>query len=126
QREGTSHGRRRVRRYRPECFRYTESGTTMTGAFRKDLARRLYGKSTPAKLATILLSSELHCVACYRFGQWVRNLRRRIGPLALPVLVVHRVWNRWCTHMHHCEIDPRAQIGPGLLIMHRTGIIIGP
>jgi len=98
----------------------------MTSAFRKDVARRLYGRSSAAKVASILLSSELHCVACYRFGQWGRKIRRRIGPVALPVLVVHRVWNRWCTHMHHCEIDPRAQIGPGLLIMHRTGIIIGP
>lgn len=79
-----------------------------------------------AKLKIVLLSSELHCVACYRFGQWVADLRARIGMLALPLLVVHRAWNRWCTHIHHCEIDRRARIGPGLLIMHRNGIIIGP
>jgi carbonic anhydrase/acetyltransferase-like protein (isoleucine patch superfamily) len=29
-------------------------------------------------------------------------------------------------NIHHADIDPRAQIGPGLLLMHHTGVFIGP
>lgn len=46
--------------------------------------------------------------------------------MAIPLIVVHRLWNRWNTHIHHCDIDRTAVIGPGLLLMHRQGIIIGP
>ena len=42
------------------------------------------------------------------------------------LVAVHRIWNRWTTHVDHAEIHSGAKIGPGLLIMHRHGILIGP
>jgi serine O-acetyltransferase len=79
-----------------------------------------------ARLAFWVLSSEMHCVACYRFGQFARRARARHRIAALPMVLLHRVWNRWCTHLHHCDIHRDARIGPGLVIMHRTGITVGP
>lgn len=99
----------------------------MTGAFRVDLARLLdgVGPSPKERLAFWLLDSEMHCVACYRLGQFADRLRRRTA-LAIPLVIGHRIWNRWCTHVHHCHISRHARIGPGFVIMHRNGINIGP
>jgi len=71
-------------------------------------------------------NSELHCVAAYRFGRYARGCRRRGELVWIPLTILHRIWNRWITHMHHCDISTRAMIGPGMLLMHRTGVIIGP
>lgn len=79
-----------------------------------------------ARVAFVLLSSEMHCVACYRFGRLVRGWSGPWAVAALPLRFAHRLWNRWCTHLHHCDIHRDARIGPGLIIMHRTGVIIGP
>lgn len=100
----------------------------MNGEFRGDLARMLgpVGASPFRRLLFVLLNSELHCVASYRFGRFSARMRRRWGLLALPVEIIYGLWHRWCTHLHHCDIDRRAQIGPGLLLMHRHGITIGP
>lgn len=56
----------------------------------------------------------------YRFGVWVR--RRR----ALPLLVLSAVLHRAVEITTGISISPRAQIGPGLLIAHFGGIVIGP
>lgn len=79
-----------------------------------------------ARLGLLLLNSELHCVACYRYGRYCQRLRKRNPVLGSLALVVHRIWNRWVTHIHHCEISSAAEIGPGLLIMHRHGVLLGP
>ncbi|WCD92920.1 serine O-acetyltransferase [Microbacterium sp. nov. GSS16] len=52
-------------------------------------------------------------------------MRARAPLAALPLVILHRVWNRWTTHVDHCDISPKADIGPGLLLMHRHGVIIG-
>lgn len=102
------------------------------GDFNIDRLRQtalLYPSARPPKralLALMLLNSELHCVAEYRLGRHLRTLRGRDRWLALPLMVLDRIWHRWVTHIHHCSIDGGAQIGPGLLLMHRTGIIVGP
>ncbi|MDN3310120.1 serine acetyltransferase [Microbacterium oryzae] len=100
----------------------------MRGAFAGDLARMLGGvaPSWRARAAFLLFNSELHCVACYRFGRFTRRMRVRHPIAALPLVVAHRVWNRRCTHQHQCDIHRDAMIGPGLLIMHRGGITVGP
>lgn len=73
-----------------------------------------------------LSSPELHCVAAFRFGQHAGRLRARNRGLGLLALTIHRVWNRWNTHIHHCDINRYARIGPGMLLMHRHGVLIGP
>jgi serine O-acetyltransferase len=98
------------------------------GAFAGDLARMLdaAGPSWRARAALLLFNSELHCVACYRFGRFTGRMRARHPLAALPFIVAHRLWNRRCTHLHHCDISRDAVIGPGLVIMHRGGVNIGP
>jgi serine O-acetyltransferase len=53
-------------------------------------------------------------------------LRARHALVGVVTLVVHRIWNRWTTNWHHCDISRKADIGPGLILMHRTGVQIGP
>jgi serine O-acetyltransferase len=70
--------------------------------------------------------SELHTVACFRFGQYAAVLRAGRHPLAFPALALHRLWNRRITHLHHAELSQHATIGPGVLLMHRNCVLIGP
>lgn len=101
------------------------------GALAADLTRMLatfhQGARTPLRrrAAFVLLNSELHSVACYRFGRFAARFGARSRYAAVPLIVVHRIWNRWVTHLHHCDISGRADIGPGMLLMHRNGVIIG-
>jgi serine O-acetyltransferase len=81
--------------------------------------------STARKIAFVLTNSEFHSVACYRFGRFAARLRRRSAFAGILFMIVHRLWNRWVTHLHHCDISAYADIGPGFLLMHRTGVIIG-
>jgi len=104
---------------------------TEVGDFSVDLAKIYSIKlarspGVAARVAFWMLSSELHAVACYRYGQLAKVVRAR-NPVAGNVLVAsHRVWNRWLTHVDHIDISPRAVIGPGLLVMHRHGVMVGP
>lgn len=103
----------------------------MSAEWRSDIARYLlvkapYGRSRFVKGVLILIDSDLHCVMAYRFGRYTDSLRSRKGALSIPVLVVYKVWHRWVTHIHHVDISKRADIGPGLLLMHRHGVMIGP
>lgn len=89
----------------------------------------LFGAETPSRWTLLrhsLLNSELHCVAEYRWGRQLAELRGGRRLAAFPLRVIDRVWHRWITHIHHCDIDRQARIGPGMLIMHRVGITIGP
>jgi serine O-acetyltransferase len=79
-----------------------------------------------ARLPFLLFNSEFHSVACYRLGQYARDPERTSKPARWGLKIAHRLWNRIITHRHHCEISHRATIGPGLLLMHRTGVNIGP
>jgi len=82
--------------------------------------------SAPAKVMLWLLNSELHCVACYRFGRWARDLRARRRDVGLLAVALHWLWNRRATHHDHTDLSSRAEIGAGLLLMHRHGVMIGP
>lgn len=79
-----------------------------------------------SRLALWLVNSELHCVAAYRFGRFADAWCARSRIVGIPLVVLHRIWNRWNTHLHHCDISRGANIGPGFLLMHRQGVIIGP
>lgn len=101
------------------------------GSFSADRARIMAvmypgDHSLGTRIRAIAVNSELNCVACYRFGQYARRLRSSHGALGVPLVVAHRIWNRWVTRIHHCEISSGARIGPGLVIMHRNGIHIAP
>ena len=85
------------------------------------------GRRRPFKVfGFVLTNSEFHCVACYRLGQYADRVASRSASVGAVLRIVHRIWNRFITHSHHCEVTGQARIGPGFLIMHRTGILIGP
>ncbi|MEI7057916.1 serine acetyltransferase [Nocardioides sp. CCNWLW239] len=100
--------------------------------FTVDLAKMYtinLGSRRPSLLAKVrfwLTDYELRCVACYRFGRWATRLREERPLLGVAALGVFWFWNRRNLRIHHAEIGRRADIGPGLLVMHRSGIIIGP
>lgn len=102
------------------------------GDFSVDLAKMYtinLGSSRPSVLAKVrfwLTDYELRCVACYRFGRWAGQVRERRPLLGLFALGIFWFWNRHNLRIHHADIGRRADIGPGLLVMHRSGIIIGP
>jgi serine O-acetyltransferase len=77
------------------------------------------------KLKLFVFNLGLHCVVVYRFGQYSRNIRAKIGPLALPLLVVHCILDYIMRLIHHVDIDD-AKIGPGFYISHAGTIYIGP
>lgn len=108
------------------------SGSSPRSCFAADRRRSLAfilpspDPSRSKRFMFYLLDSELHCVAAYRFGQYakeVRESRRLLGTLAK---LVHRVMNRFVTHLDHADISANARIGPGFLMMHRHGVLIGP
>ncbi|MGI5950238.1 MAG: serine O-acetyltransferase [Brooklawnia sp.] len=93
----------------------------------KAYAIRLKGRTSLArKLRYWISDSELHCLACYRFGEFADDLRSRHRFAGLVMVALHRIWNRRVTHIDHCDISHSARIGPGLLLMHRHGVMIGP
>ncbi|NLE99084.1 MAG: serine acetyltransferase [Propionibacterium sp.] len=102
----------------------------------RDLAAdraRVYGAMRPGGDKSVwhwyriqLFDPEFHCVAAYRFGQFARHVRRRHRVLGVVLAALHRMANRFVNQVHHMEISPRATIGPGLRLMHRHGVLIGP
>ncbi len=100
--------------------------------FAVDLAKAytisLSGADAPwrKKIPYLLFNSELHCVAVFRFGQYADDLTDRHFVAGRFALFAYRLVNRWITHVDHTDIDRDAQIGPGMLLMHRHGILIGP
>ena len=80
----------------------------------------------PAKVSFWLFNSEFHTVACYRYGRYAAAVRAGSRLIGTPLVAGHRLWNRWLTHVDHADISPRAVIGPGLLLMHRHGVVVGP
>src|SRR3712207_7819 len=73
-----------------------------------------------------LLNADFRVVACYRFDQAVRRYHREHRVLGLAPRIVSAVWRRRTSTVHHAEIDHRARIGPGLYLMHHTGVYVGP
>lgn len=82
--------------------------------------------SISRKLRFWLLNSDFHAVACFRYGEAARRLRRRSRSLGLFPVLLHSVWRRWMSTVHHVNIDNDADIGAGFCIMHRNGLFIGP
>lgn len=109
-----------------------QAGARFRSALRADRARA-FGAVGPAGDRTLrdwyrfrLLDSEYHCVAAYRFGRYAREIRAERPVAGALLTVLHQIVNRVITHIDHTDISPQAQVGPGLLLMHRHGILVGP
>ncbi|AXE38699.1 Serine acetyltransferase [Acidipropionibacterium virtanenii] len=100
-------------------------------AFAEDLSHQMAAMlpghpSERARLQFMVTNSEFHCVAIYRFGRLARAAGGRGPALGRALMATYRILNYGITHLDHLEISSHADIGPGLLLMHRHGIIIGP
>lgn len=114
----------------------SNSASTVTGAAKRDfavdrakaftIAFSTLDPSWRQKLPYLLMNSEFHCIAAYRLGQWAAELRSRNSLAGVPLTLLHRLVNRWLTHVDHAEISHHARIGAGFLLMHRHGVLIGP
>jgi serine O-acetyltransferase len=66
----------------------------------------------------IFLTPGFQLVCLVRLQRWIGKMPM-VGPFLRRV-----VWY-WTTLVFACDIDPQAQIGPGLYLPHPTGIVIG-
>jgi serine O-acetyltransferase len=91
----------------------------MTSALRSDLAR--YGAAgLLSTLRVLARHQQAWALVDYRFGRWSRE--RGLMPLISLSAILHRIVEMTTG----ISISPRAQIGPGMLISHFGGIVIGP
>jgi len=110
-----------------------QSGPTRDGhpsPFRTDLAKFeaiLLGQnaSKGQRARFWLRSSELHCVASLRLAQEL-DRNREAHPIATRLARIPvGYWHHRHGITHHFHISRQASIGPGFLVMHRTGIWVG-
>jgi serine O-acetyltransferase len=94
------------------------------GALRSDARVVLRTWTTSGKASWMLwirlvfLTPGFQLVALIRFQRW-------LGRIALVGTGLRRVVWYWTTLIFGCDIDPQAEIGPGLYVPHPTGIVIG-
>ena len=72
-------------------------------------------KAAAHKALTLFVNLGFHSVVLYRLSSWL--YRRRLAGLGLAVSYWNGVW----TGCH----SGRAKIGPGLVILHPSGIVVG-
>jgi serine O-acetyltransferase len=85
------------------------------------------GRRGPSqRLRLWMWNADFRVVASYRFDRATRQYHAEHRIKGLPARVFAAVWHRRVMNIHHADIDPRAEIGPGLLLMHHTGVFIGP
>ena len=87
-----------------------------------------YGQTRPSSVKIFKLwvtNFGLHCVACYRFGQYSDRTYKYNKLLGLIPKLVHTVLNYVIRFIHHVNIEA-TEIGPGFYIGHVGTIYIGP
>ncbi|MDF9617276.1 DapH/DapD/GlmU-related protein [Pseudomonas entomophila] len=85
---------------------------------RQDLRRFTNGGGVLRSLKIVLVSHAFHLVFCYRLGVWLSAMPLVGGVLRILFEYLIRV-------VYASDISLRAQIGPGLVIMHGHDIVIG-
>jgi serine O-acetyltransferase len=84
------------------------------------------GRRGPSqRLRLWMWNADFRVVASYRFDQFARRYHAQHPLKGLPARVFAVVWRRRVMNIHHADLDPKAQIGPGLLLMHHTGVFVG-
>lgn len=84
------------------------------------------GRRGPSqRLRLWMWNADFRVVASYRFDQYARQYHAEHPVKGLPARVFAVVWRRRVMNIHHADLDPKAQIGPGLLLMHHTGVFVG-
>ncbi len=108
-----------------------ETSGGRTGAFAGDLGRYYENtihadRPTLGKIRLWTVNREFHVVAAFRFEQAARRMVARNRAAGSLPLLLALTWRRWNTTIHHANITISADIGPGLFLLHRTGLYIGP
>ena len=84
------------------------------------------GRRGPSqRLRLWMWNADFRVVASYRFDRASRQYHAEHRLKGLPGRVFAVVWRRRVMNIHHADLDPKAQIGPGLLLMHHTGVFVG-
>lgn len=96
----------------------------MLEILRQDAAPILRGWSTSRKpgwllwLRLIFMTPGFQLVMALRFQRW-------IGRLPIVGTGLRRLLWSWTSLRFCCDVDPSAEIGPGLYVPHPVGIVIG-
>jgi len=88
-----------------------------------------YNTSKPPlakKLKLCLTDFGLHSVAVYRFGRAAHSIYTRSRLIGFIPVLIYKIMNFFVKTIHHVDISNKADIGPGLFIMHYYTILIGP
>jgi len=89
----------------------------MLAALRQDYKRYRPGRGGIVALFILFLRhAGFRATALYRAGNWFR--KRRLS-------IVAGLCERLIRHLCLCEIGSQAEIGPGLMIPHTIGLVIG-
>jgi serine O-acetyltransferase len=105
--------------------------TKKMSAFRADLDKYYripLGSAQPSlgkRIRLWIFNFGLHCVACYRFGQYANRLYSRTKILGFIPKCMHFVLSYFVHMVHHVDIDA-ATIGPGFNLGHVGTIYVGP
>ncbi len=79
-----------------------------------------------SKLKLCLTDFGLHSVAVYRLGSAALKYYNRSKIIGFIPITIYKLLNFFVKAVHHVYISSRAEIGPGLLLMHYHSIVIGP
>lgn len=82
----------------------------------EDLIAFSEGKGIKKVAATILLNPCFHCVCLYRLSNLL--YRKHLAPLSKVVWYINRL-------LFHADIDFRADLGGGFVLVHGLGVVIG-
>lgn len=102
------------------------------GPFKQDRLKYysiILGSAAPGlfqKIKLCLMNYGLHSVAIYRLGKNATVLFNKNRLMGLVPLLFYFILNQFIKTIHHVDIDRRAEIGPGLFIIHYYSIVIGP
>ncbi len=87
-----------------------------------------YGRTNPRSSKVFRLwvtNFGLHCVACYRLGQFADRMYKLNKLLGLIPKLMYAVLNYLIQMVHHVNIEA-IEIGPGFYIGHVGTIYVGP
>lgn len=79
-----------------------------------------------SRLQILLTNYGLHSVAIYRLGRISIEWQKKNRFVGFLYFMVYYFFNQFVKTIHHVDIDRRADIGPGFMMMHYYSIIIGP
>ncbi len=104
-------------------------GSRARERLRADLIRAYdahHAATRVARLRLWLQAPELRLLMCVRLGELGRDMVSDHAPGGRLVSAAASLLRRHYGRSRHVWVDPRADIGPGLRIMHGYSILIGP